>query len=97
MASVSSMGEVTTLAKNSPKFASLRTTIPMNIVRQWLLKEGSQLDWSWEVVKGEMVVVVRKHERNTFTPDLQKERKTRELSDEELNAEQLEAHGKKQK
>jgi hypothetical protein len=60
MASVSSMGEVTTLAKNSPKFASLRTTIPMNIVRQWQLKEGSQLDWSWEIINGEMVVAVRK-------------------------------------
>jgi hypothetical protein len=54
------MGEVTTLAKNSPKFASLRTTIPMNIVRQWQLKEGSKLDWSWEVINGEMVIVVRK-------------------------------------
>jgi antitoxin component of MazEF toxin-antitoxin module len=97
MASVSSMGEVTTLAKNSPKFASLRTTIPMNIVRQWNLKEGSQLDWSWEVVKGEMVVIVRKHERNTFTPDLQEARKARELSAEELDAEQEEVPSKKRK
>ena len=54
------MGEITTLAKNSPNFASLRTTIPMNIVRQWDLKPKSQLDWSWEVINGEMVVVIRK-------------------------------------
>jgi hypothetical protein len=54
MPSDPAMGEVTTLAKNSPKFASLRTTIPMNIVRQWQLKEGSKLDWSWEVINGEV-------------------------------------------
>ena len=60
MTSKQVMGEVTTLAKNSPNFASLRTTIPMNIVRQWNLKPGSQLDWSWEVVNGEMIIVVRR-------------------------------------
>jgi hypothetical protein len=49
--------------KNSPNFASLRTTIPMNMVRQWNLKPGSKLDWSWEVVNGEMVIVVRRKER----------------------------------
>jgi bifunctional DNA-binding transcriptional regulator/antitoxin component of YhaV-PrlF toxin-antitoxin module len=54
------MGEETTLAKNSPKFASLRTTIPMSIVRQWKLKEGDKLDWSWEARDGEMILVVRK-------------------------------------
>jgi hypothetical protein len=54
------MGETTTLAKNSPNFASLRTTIPMSIVKQWRLQSGEQLDWSWEVLNGEMVVVIRK-------------------------------------
>ena len=57
---VCSVGEETTLAKNSPKFASLRTTIPMSIVRQWQLKEGDKLDWSWEARDGEMILVVRK-------------------------------------
>jgi hypothetical protein len=57
------MGEVTTLAKNSPNFASLRTTIPMNMVRQWDLKPRSKLEWSWEVVNGEMVIVVRRKEQ----------------------------------
>jgi hypothetical protein len=56
----SGLGEETTLAKNSPKFASLRTTIPMSIVRQWQLKEGDKLDWSWEARDGEMILVVRK-------------------------------------
>jgi len=56
----SDLGEETTLAKNSPRFASLRTTIPMSIVRQWRLKEGDKLDWSWEARNGEMILVVRK-------------------------------------
>jgi len=56
----SGLGEETTLAKNSPRFASLRTTIPMSIVRQWQLKEGDKLDWSWEARNGEMILVVRK-------------------------------------
>lgn len=56
----SGLGEETTLAKNSPRFASLRTTIPMSIVRQWRLKEGDKLDWSWEARNGEMILVVRK-------------------------------------
>ncbi|HET7147992.1 MAG TPA: AbrB/MazE/SpoVT family DNA-binding domain-containing protein [Candidatus Nitrosopolaris sp.] len=56
----SGVGEETTLAKNSPKFASLRTTIPMSIVRQWQLKEGDKLDWSWEARDGEMILVVRR-------------------------------------
>lgn len=52
----SGLGEETTLAKNSPRFASLRTTIPMSIVRQWRLKEGDKLDWSWEARNGEMIL-----------------------------------------
>jgi hypothetical protein len=35
----------------------------MNMVRQWNLKPGSQLDWSWEVVNGEMVIVVRRKDK----------------------------------
>ena len=34
--------------------------IPMSIVRQWSIKEGDKLDWSWEARNSEMVVVVRK-------------------------------------
>ena len=54
------MGEVTTLAKASSNYASLRTVVPMPVVRQWNLKEGDKLDWSWEVQNNEMIVVVRK-------------------------------------
>ena len=54
------VGEVTTIGKASSNFASLRTVIPMPIVRQWNLKDGDKLDWSWEARNNEMVVVVRK-------------------------------------
>jgi bifunctional DNA-binding transcriptional regulator/antitoxin component of YhaV-PrlF toxin-antitoxin module len=56
------MGEITTLALNSPKKASLRTTIPMFIVKQWGLRAGDKLDWSLEARKGEIVILVKKAE-----------------------------------
>ena len=40
--------EVTTLILNAPNKASLRTSIPMFIVKQWGLKAGDKLDWSLE-------------------------------------------------
>jgi bifunctional DNA-binding transcriptional regulator/antitoxin component of YhaV-PrlF toxin-antitoxin module len=54
------MGEVTTIAKASTNFASLRTVIPMFIVKQWQLKEGDKLDWQIEARNNEVVLVVRK-------------------------------------
>jgi hypothetical protein len=54
------LGEITTLTKNTKKFASLKTTIPISMVRQWNLKSGDKLDWSWESVNNKMVMVVRK-------------------------------------
>ena len=54
------LGEITTLTKNTKKFASLKTTIPISMVRQWNLKSGDKLDWSWESVNNTMVMVVRK-------------------------------------
>jgi len=55
-------GEVTTLTKASPKFSSLRTTVPMGLVKQFNLKEGDRLDWSIEARGGELIIVVRKVE-----------------------------------
>lgn len=55
-----SVGETTTLAKASSQFNSLRTTVPMSVVKQWKLKEGDKFDWEWKVVDGEMVLVVKK-------------------------------------
>ena len=55
------MGEITSLALNAPNKASLRTTIPMFIVKQWELKSGDKLDWSLEARgKNEIVIVVKK-------------------------------------
>jgi hypothetical protein len=54
------MGEITIASKASSKFASLRTTIPMSIVRQWKLKEGDELDWEWKVIEGKMMLIVSK-------------------------------------
>lgn len=58
------MGELTTLALNTPNKASLRTTIPMFIVKQWGLKRGDKLDWSLEARKNEITIVIRKVESN---------------------------------
>jgi hypothetical protein len=54
------MGETTVAIKASSKFESLRTTIPMSIVRQWNLKNGDKLDWEWNVIEGQMSLVVTK-------------------------------------
>jgi hypothetical protein len=55
------LGEHTTLSRASSKFQSLRTTVPASVVKQWRLKEGDMLDWSWEALgKGEMILVIKK-------------------------------------
>jgi hypothetical protein len=56
------MGEITTLALNSPKRASLRTTIPMFIVKQWGLHAGDKLDWYLEARENEIVILVKRAE-----------------------------------
>jgi hypothetical protein len=57
---MSRVGEITVAIKASSKFASLRTTIPMSIVRQWKLKNGDKLEWEWKVIEGQMALVVSK-------------------------------------
>ena len=54
------MREITVAKKASSKFASLRTTIPMSIVRQLKLEDGDKLDWEWKVIDGELSIVVSK-------------------------------------
>jgi len=46
------MGEVTTLIRAAPNVASLRTTVPMSVVKQWKLKDGDKFEWEWKVVDG---------------------------------------------
>jgi hypothetical protein len=57
-----SMGEKTSLTLNTPDKASLRTTVPIFIVKQWGLLVGQELDLSLEICKNnnELVAVVRK-------------------------------------
>ena len=57
---MSRVGEITVATNASSKFASLRTTIPMSIVRQWKLTGGDKLDWEWKVINGQMALVVSK-------------------------------------
>jgi len=56
------MGETTVLTLNSSKRASLRTTVPMSIVRQWNLRPKDKLYWQMDIVNGKMVVVVNRFE-----------------------------------
>jgi len=65
--------------------ASLRTTIPMFIVKQWGLNSSDQLDWSFSLLDNELIVVVRKvgkvNTRTTTAGDLRNETtKQREIS-----------------
>jgi hypothetical protein len=55
-----SVGEITTISRASSNFASLRTVIPISIVKQWKLKEGDKLEWEWQVLKGEMILIIKK-------------------------------------
>jgi hypothetical protein len=55
------MGEKSSVTINIPGKASLKTTIPISMVRQLGINQGDQLDWS--VAKfgdNELVMVVRK-------------------------------------
>ena len=55
------MGERTALALNTKHRTSLRTTVPMFIVKQWNLKPGDEVEWSLEVCdNGELIAAVRR-------------------------------------
>jgi antitoxin component of MazEF toxin-antitoxin module len=58
-------GEITTVTLNSSKRKSLRSTIPMSVVRNMGLKEGDNLSWKYEIKNDEIVTTVRKVK--TFT------------------------------
>lgn len=53
------MGEITALNKATTKSKSLRTTIPMGIVKQFNLSEGDKLNWEIRVEGGELIIVVK--------------------------------------
>jgi antitoxin component of MazEF toxin-antitoxin module len=44
----------------------LSTVVPMSIIKQWNLKQGDKLEWSWEAREdnnNEMVMIIRKVRR----------------------------------
>lgn len=49
----------TTLTLATTGKESLRTTVPMSIIKQFKLKAGDKLDWNFEVKEGEIVLVVK--------------------------------------
>ena len=53
------MGETTTLTKATTKSKSLRTTIPMGIVKQFDLSEGDKIDWEIKAEEGRLIIVVK--------------------------------------
>jgi molybdopterin-binding protein len=57
-------GEVTTVTINSSKRKSLRSTIPMSVVKNMGLKVGDNISWTYEIRNGEIVTTVRKVKRS---------------------------------
>ncbi|WP_461866592.1 AbrB/MazE/SpoVT family DNA-binding domain-containing protein [Thermococcus sp.] len=53
------LGERTILTKATPKSNSLRTTVPIFIVKQFGLNDGDMLDWELRVVGGELSIIVK--------------------------------------
>ena len=51
-------GEVTSLTKASGRGQSLRTTVPMSIVKQFDLKEGDKIRWELRSNGIEIEIVV---------------------------------------
>jgi hypothetical protein len=53
------MGEITYLNKAATKGESLRTTVPMSIVKQFGLTEYDKLDWTLKAEGGELIIQVK--------------------------------------
>jgi hypothetical protein len=69
------MGEITSVATNKKGFASLRTTVPMPMVKQWQLRPKDKLYWRWEVIGGKMVTIVEKYEKKSRKPSETRDKK----------------------
>jgi antitoxin component of MazEF toxin-antitoxin module len=54
------MVETTIAVKAQSKYMSLRTTIPIAVVRQLNIKEGDKLHWEFAVENGEIIVKFKK-------------------------------------
>ena len=53
------MGEITTLARATTGKDSLRTTVPMSILKHFKLEAGDKLDWDFEARNNELIITVR--------------------------------------
>jgi bifunctional DNA-binding transcriptional regulator/antitoxin component of YhaV-PrlF toxin-antitoxin module len=53
------LGETTTLTLAASKKASLRTTVPMSVVKQFGLKQGDKLEWTFEANNEDIVMIVK--------------------------------------
>lgn len=53
------MGEITIITRATSKSKSLRTTIPMGIVKQFNLSEGDKLLWEIRADNGKLIIVVK--------------------------------------
>jgi bifunctional DNA-binding transcriptional regulator/antitoxin component of YhaV-PrlF toxin-antitoxin module len=53
------MGEVTVLTKATSRSKSLRTTIPIGIVKQFNLSVGDKLSWEIRAEGGGLIIVVK--------------------------------------
>jgi len=53
-------GEITTVTVNSSKRKSLRSTIPMSVVKNMGLKVGDNISWKYEIRDSEIVTTIRK-------------------------------------
>jgi hypothetical protein len=52
------MGEITYLTKAASKSQSLRTTVPMSIVKQFGLTDEDKLDWILKAEGGQLIIQV---------------------------------------
>jgi bifunctional DNA-binding transcriptional regulator/antitoxin component of YhaV-PrlF toxin-antitoxin module len=53
------MGEITYLTKAASKSQSLRTTVPMSIVKQFGLTDQDKLDWILKAEDGELTINIK--------------------------------------
>jgi hypothetical protein len=51
-------GEVTILTKANSRSHSLRTTVPMSIIRHFSLSEGDHLRWEIQAKESKLFVVI---------------------------------------
>jgi hypothetical protein len=59
MATTQEEGETTVLTVATTSSKSLRTTVPIGIVRQLKLREGDRLRWQIKAENGDLIVVVQ--------------------------------------